>query len=129
MNSYVFMTDSDSDLPCQFVDQYDLKMVYMPYMIDGVEYFDDLGRAGKQAEYFENMRKGVSPVTSPAAHARVSGILRAYPCRRPRYSVYCVLQQNVLHDQQHLRRPVKSCWKSIPSAASLWWIRSRSPRP
>ena len=64
MNSYVFMTDSDSDLPYEYVDKYDLKMVYMPYMIDGVEYLDDLGRNGKQAEYFDNMRKGVSPVTS-----------------------------------------------------------------
>ena len=64
MNSYVFMTDSDSDLPYKYVDQYNLKMVYMPYMIDGVEYLDDLGRNGKQAEYFENMRKGTSPVTS-----------------------------------------------------------------
>jgi DegV family protein with EDD domain len=58
------MTDSDSDLPYQFVDQYDLKMVYMPYIIDGVEYLDDLGRNGKQAEYFQNMRNGVAPVTS-----------------------------------------------------------------
>jgi len=64
MNSYVFMTDSDSDLPYQYVDRYDLKMVYMPYIIDGVEYFDDLGRGGKQAEYFQNMRNGVAPVTS-----------------------------------------------------------------
>ena len=64
VNSYVFMTDSDSDLPYSFVDQYDLKMVYMPYIVDGVEYFDDLGRNGKQREYFEAMRNGVSPVTS-----------------------------------------------------------------
>ena len=64
MNSYVFMTDSDSDLPFQYVDQYDLKMVYMPYIVDGVEFFDDLGRNGKQAEYFDNMRKGSAPVTS-----------------------------------------------------------------
>lgn len=64
MNSYVFMTDSDSDLPYQYVDQYDLKMVYMPYVVDGVEYLDDLGRNGKQAEYFENMRKGTVPMTS-----------------------------------------------------------------
>ena len=64
MNSYVFMTDSDSDLPYEFVDRYNLKMVYMPYMIDGKEYFDDLGRAGRQAEYFDSMRKGVAPVTS-----------------------------------------------------------------
>lgn len=64
MNSYVFMTDSDSDLPFRYVDEYDLKMVYMPYIVDGVEYFDDLGRSGKQAEYFQKMREGMSPVTS-----------------------------------------------------------------
>lgn len=64
MNPYVFMTDSDSDLPFRYVDEYDLKMVYMPYIVDGVEYLDDLGRNGKQAEYFENMRKGTVPVTS-----------------------------------------------------------------
>ena len=44
VNSYVFMTDSDSDLPYSFVDQYDLKMVYMPYIVDGVEYFYGLLR-------------------------------------------------------------------------------------
>ena len=64
MNSYVFMTDSDSDLPYQYVDQYNLKMVYMPYVVDGVEYLDDLGRDGKQAEYFEKMRNGTAPMTS-----------------------------------------------------------------
>lgn len=64
MNHYVFMTDSDSDLPFRYVDEYDLKMVYMPYIVDGVEYLDDLGRNGKQAEYFESMRGGTVPVTS-----------------------------------------------------------------
>lgn len=64
MNSYVFMTDSDSDLPFSYVDELDLTMVYMPYMIDGKEYFDDLGRGGKQKEYFDNMRAGATPVTS-----------------------------------------------------------------
>ncbi len=64
MHSYVFMTDSDSDLPFSFVDKYDLKMVYMPYIVDGMEYYDDLGRSGKQAEYFDNMRNGTVPVTS-----------------------------------------------------------------
>ncbi len=64
MNSYVFMTDSDSDLPFSYVDELDMTMVYMPYIIDGKEYFDDLGRAGKQKEYFDNMRNGATPVTS-----------------------------------------------------------------
>jgi DegV family protein with EDD domain len=64
MNSYVFMTDSDSDISYQFADQSDVVMVYMPYVVDGVEYLDDLGRAGKQKEYFEKMRGGVAPKTS-----------------------------------------------------------------
>ena len=43
MNPYVFMTDSDSDLPFRYVDELDMTMVYMPYILDGKEYFDDLG--------------------------------------------------------------------------------------
>jgi fatty acid-binding protein DegV len=58
------MTDSDSDLSFEFVDAHDLTMVYMPYMVDGKEYLDDLGRSGKQKEYFERMRAGTAPKTS-----------------------------------------------------------------
>jgi DegV family protein with EDD domain len=64
MHSYVFMTDSDSDISYKFVDENDVEMVYMPYVVDGVEYPDDLGRAGKQKEYFQRMREGVAPKTS-----------------------------------------------------------------
>ena len=64
MSSYVFMTDSDSDISYQFVDENDVEMVYMPYVVDGVEYLDDLGRAGTQKEYFQRMRDGVAPKTS-----------------------------------------------------------------
>lgn len=64
MNPYVFMTDSDSDLPFHYVDELDLTMVYMPYILDGQEYLDDLGRNGNQKEYFDKMRAGAAPVTS-----------------------------------------------------------------
>ena len=64
MNPYVFMTDSDSDLPFRYVDELDLGMAYMPYMVDGKEYMDDLGRAGAQKQYFDNMRSGAAPSTS-----------------------------------------------------------------
>ncbi|MBE5778328.1 MAG: DegV family protein [Clostridiales bacterium] len=62
--NYVFFTDSDSDLPYRYVDELDMQMVYMPYIIDGKEYLDDLGREGKQKEFFDNMRNGATPVTS-----------------------------------------------------------------
>ena len=64
MIPYVFMTDSDSDLPFRYVDELDLSMVYMPYIVDGKEYMDDLGRDGKQKEYFDSMRAGAAPSTS-----------------------------------------------------------------
>ena len=64
MRDYVFMTDSDSDLPFRHVDEKDIEMVYMPYSVDGVEYKDDLGRSGRQKEYFDKMRAGGVPVTS-----------------------------------------------------------------
>lgn len=61
---YVFMTDSDSDLPFQFADEKKIPVVRMPYSVDGVEYFDDNGRDGGQKEFFDNMRRGSAPVTS-----------------------------------------------------------------
>ncbi len=64
MNPYVFMTDSDSDLPFSYVDELDLNMVYMPYIMNGQEYMDDLGRSGGQKDYFDNMRAGAAPTTS-----------------------------------------------------------------
>lgn len=64
MNPYIFMTDSDSDLPFHYVDDLNLSMVYMPYTVDGKEYLDDLGRGGKQKEYFDSMRAGAAPSTS-----------------------------------------------------------------
>lgn len=64
MRDYVFMTDSDSDLPFHYVDEKDIAMVYMPYSLNGQEFKDDLGRGGNQKEYFDQMRNGATPVTS-----------------------------------------------------------------
>ncbi len=64
--SYVFMTDSDSDLPYQIADERNIPVIKMPYAMDGVEYMDENGREGeeKQKEFFDKMRKGSVPVTS-----------------------------------------------------------------
>jgi DegV family protein with EDD domain len=62
--SYVFMTDSDSDLPFHLKEQYDIPVVYMPYALDGKEYFDDLGQMLDHKSYYDMMRGGATPVTS-----------------------------------------------------------------
>ena len=61
---YVFMTDSDSDLPFSLKEKYDIPVVYMPYALDGKEYFDDLGQTLDHKSYYDRMRQGAVPVTS-----------------------------------------------------------------
>ncbi len=62
--NYVFMTDSDSDLPYHLKAEYDIPVVYMPYALNGKEYFDDLGQTLDHKSYFDAMRGGANPVTS-----------------------------------------------------------------
>lgn len=62
--NYVFMTDSDSDLPFHLKEQYNIPVVYMPYALDGKEYFDDLGQMLDHKTYYDMMRNGAVPVTS-----------------------------------------------------------------
>ena len=62
--NYVFMTDSDSDLPFHLKEQYNIPVVYMPYALDGKEYFDDLGQMVNHKSYYDMMRNGAVPVTS-----------------------------------------------------------------
>ena len=40
MQNYILMTDSDSDLPFALKEQFDIPVVYMPYVLEGKEYFD-----------------------------------------------------------------------------------------
>ena len=62
--NYVFMTDSDSDLPFHLKEQYNIPVVYMPYALNGKEYFDDLGQMLDHKSYYDMMRNGAAPVTS-----------------------------------------------------------------
>ena len=62
--TYVFMTDSDSDLPFHLKQEYNIPVVYMPYALDGKEYFDDLGQMLDHKSYYDMMRNGAAPVTS-----------------------------------------------------------------
>ena len=62
--SYVFMTDSDSDLLYSIADEKHIPVVRMPYTLDGKEYLDDNGRAGVEKDFFRRMREGASPNTS-----------------------------------------------------------------
>ena len=64
MQNYILMTDSDSDLPYALKVQYDIPVVYMPYTLDGKEYFDDLGQTLDHKSFFDAMRDGAHPTTA-----------------------------------------------------------------
>ena len=64
MQPYVLMTDSDSDLPLELQQQYQIPVVYMPYTVNGKEYFDDLGQTLDHKSFFDSMREGAAPTTS-----------------------------------------------------------------
>ena len=62
--NYAFITDSDSDLPFDIADARGIRVIEMPYTLDGKEYFDDNGRTNDPHEFFQKMRDGASPKTS-----------------------------------------------------------------
>lgn len=62
--TYVFMTDSDSDLLYSIAEEKHIPVVRMPYILEGKEYFDDNGRAGSEKAFFDRMRAGAAPTTS-----------------------------------------------------------------
>ena len=62
--NYVFMTDSDSDLPYDIADARGIQVIRMPYAINGKEYLDDNGRTNDPHAFFQMMREGAAPNTS-----------------------------------------------------------------
>ena len=61
---YVFMTDSDSDLPLHTQQELNIPYVQMPYALDGVEHLDDLGQTMTAKAFFDKMRAGSTAITS-----------------------------------------------------------------
>lgn len=62
--NYVFMTDTDSDLPFELQQKYNIPLVYMPYSIGGQEYFSELDKPGYLEDFYNRMRNGEVSITS-----------------------------------------------------------------
>lgn len=61
---YVLTTDSNTELPLPLVQQYQVPFVPMNYLLDGQEYFYDLGERTDYKWFFNNVRSGRLPSTS-----------------------------------------------------------------
>ncbi len=64
MADYVFMTDSNSDLQYTYRDEHQIPIVYMPYTIEGKEFFADLGEGGNNIDFYNKLRGGALANTS-----------------------------------------------------------------
>lgn len=53
-----FFIDTDSELPFKYVKELGLELIKMPYILDGVEYFDDAGENSDYKEFFDALRQG-----------------------------------------------------------------------
>lgn len=56
--------DSCCDLPFEVVNREGVELVKFPYILDDVEYLDDLGQTLSAHEFYEAMRHGATPSTA-----------------------------------------------------------------
>ncbi len=60
----IFFTDSNSEIWYERFDKLGIEYISMPYTIDDVEYYYDLGRNTNFKEFYEKVSKGSMPITS-----------------------------------------------------------------
>ena len=60
----VFFIDTDSELPFNYANELGLKLIKMPYILDGVECFDDAGENSDQKAFFNTLREGKTSKTA-----------------------------------------------------------------
>ena len=60
----VFFIDTDSELPYSYANELGLKLIKMPYILDGEECFDDAGENSDQKAFFNTLREGKTSKTA-----------------------------------------------------------------
>lgn len=59
-----FFTDSNTEIPWRFSEENGLGLIRMPYILDGQEYYYDLGKETDFSMFFGKMRQGILPTTA-----------------------------------------------------------------
>ena len=62
--NYIITTDSNTELPLSIAREYNVTYVPMDYLLDGTEYFYDLGEKTDFKAFFDAVRNGKLPTTS-----------------------------------------------------------------
>ena len=57
--------ESTVDFPYSYLEKRNIPVLYYSYIIDGIEYFDDMGKTSGEVEnFYKKLREGSHPVTS-----------------------------------------------------------------
>ncbi|WP_071131155.1 DegV family protein [Enterococcus timonensis] len=76
--TYQIVTDSCCDLPYTFLKEKNVPFISMTVIVDGQEYFDDLGENFKPAWLYEQLAAGKMPTTSQISPGRYLDFFRPY---------------------------------------------------
>lgn len=64
MQDYILSAESIIDLNQEYADELGLSIIYSNYELNGETYLDDFGQSLDMKDFYDNMRRGVSPTTS-----------------------------------------------------------------
>lgn len=64
MKDFQIFTDSCSDLPIEYIREKGIEFASLSYCYNGNDYKDDFGQTLSHKEFFDELRKGATPLTS-----------------------------------------------------------------
>ena len=76
MRDFIIATDSDTEIPYTFADQYNIPVFLMPYTVDGEERLFDLGRNTDFVGFYDELRNGADAITSTRSPADIAEFFR-----------------------------------------------------
>ena len=78
MQQFVLTCCSTADLPEAYFTERDIPYVCFHYLMDGVEYADDLGKSMPFAEFYKRIADGATPTTSQVTEGQYRALFEPY---------------------------------------------------
>ena len=76
MRDFIVATDSDTEIPYVFADQYNMPVFLMPYTVNGEERLFDLGRETDFVAFYQELRNGADAFTSTRPPVDIADFFR-----------------------------------------------------
>jgi len=76
MTDFVIMTDSDTEIPFEFVDKHNLPVFLMPYILNGKEILFDLGRDIDVPAFYKELSEGAESSTTTRSPTEIADFFR-----------------------------------------------------